>query len=696
MRRVQQAGFTLIEMLVVAPIVILAIGAFLTVIISMTGEVLSSRATNALSYDVQDALDQVERDVKLSTTFLAQTNIELDVADKQGFNYDATPFTNHAAGATGTSLILNMLATDGNPITTSANLVYLANAPNDCSSELLQDNTPMQYNVVYFVKDGSLWRRTIMPQSYADGSSYSCSSAWQQPSCNPSNMSAFCKTNDEELVKGVSAGGFFVEYFTAANNATANTTASSSTDTTARSAALSVLPTARVSISAIQTVAGRTIERSGSVRSTRLETNASTLPTVIAATIPAAPTVTSNISAPTTVDFSWPKVDGATSYDVQYRVNSGGWSSVVNQTGTSYSVSSATHQDTVYIQVAARNSAGASSNTSTSTVVPLWAKFAFQNTWNDYGPPWDSSGYTKTSAGQVVLHGLIKRVNGNSTSNEIIATLPDGYRPSTRYLYQSVANSANARIDIFPNGEIRIVGAFNDLTLEGITFQPASTTFTNLAPYLSGWTTYGDANYAIPMSYAVDGAGRTEVRGMVSSGTATDGTDIVTMSSAIAPSEYYHLPAMAGGPNSTVGIVGTNGPTPAIEAKGGSNAWYSIHALWWPASRTTGSTCTTQWCSLTLQNGWVHYGSPFATQAYTKGSDNMVHLKGLIRSGTASQGTVLATLPAGYRPKGYLLFQNQNGGGLGRVDLYPNGNLVIVLGSNGWLSLDGIKFIAEQ
>ena len=35
-----QKGFTLIEMLVVAPVVILTIGAFLTVIISMTGEVL--------------------------------------------------------------------------------------------------------------------------------------------------------------------------------------------------------------------------------------------------------------------------------------------------------------------------------------------------------------------------------------------------------------------------------------------------------------------------------------------------------------------------------------------------------------------------------------------------------------------------------------------------------------------------------
>ena len=59
-----QQGFTLIEMLVIAPIVVLAIGAFLTVIISMTGEVLASRGANTLTYNIQDALNRIDQDVK--------------------------------------------------------------------------------------------------------------------------------------------------------------------------------------------------------------------------------------------------------------------------------------------------------------------------------------------------------------------------------------------------------------------------------------------------------------------------------------------------------------------------------------------------------------------------------------------------------------------------------------------------------
>lgn len=97
-----EQGFTLIEMLVIAPIVVLAIGAFLTVIISMTGEVISSRGANALTYDVQDAISRIEQDVKLSTTFLATNNITLDPAEQQGYNNDGTNFTN-VAGTSGTS-----------------------------------------------------------------------------------------------------------------------------------------------------------------------------------------------------------------------------------------------------------------------------------------------------------------------------------------------------------------------------------------------------------------------------------------------------------------------------------------------------------------------------------------------------------------------------------------------------------------
>ena len=140
-----QEGFTLIEMLVVAPIVILTIGAFLTVIISMTGEVLASRASTNLSYNVQDALNRIEQDVKISNGYLATNNV---MGTNQGYNDDTTAFTN-IGGASGTSLILNVVGTTINPVSANSAYVYLKNKPNSCAAP--QNNIPFSYNIVYFI-----------------------------------------------------------------------------------------------------------------------------------------------------------------------------------------------------------------------------------------------------------------------------------------------------------------------------------------------------------------------------------------------------------------------------------------------------------------------------------------------------------------------------------------------------------------
>lgn len=69
LRRGSAHGFTIVELLVIAPIVILTITAFISVIVNMTGDVLASRSSNLVAYDIQDALSRIEEDVKLSSTF---------------------------------------------------------------------------------------------------------------------------------------------------------------------------------------------------------------------------------------------------------------------------------------------------------------------------------------------------------------------------------------------------------------------------------------------------------------------------------------------------------------------------------------------------------------------------------------------------------------------------------------------------
>ena len=366
-----QKGFTLIEMLVVAPVVILTIGAFLTVIISMTGEVLSSRASTALAYNIQDALNQIETDVKLSTTYLATNNIELTASEQQGYNNDGTSFSN-VGYTNGTSLILNMLVTDGNPIATTSQVVFLTNKPNGCSSNKVFTNTPMTMNVVYFIKNdsnnvSSLWRRTIMPSNYADGASVSCTAPWQRPSCAPNYTSSFCKTNDEKLVEGVSPSDFVVQYFSSAAGTTPNTIASNPASIpSVRDPVLQTLPTVNVSITAQQTVAGRVISRSASLRATRLDTNASTIAANIVTTPSAPSAVTATFTTPGEIAVAWQP--NATSYKVQYDTSSS-FSAPQEVTGTtaSQTITGLKAASLYYFRVQSTNSAGTSGWSSTAT-----------------------------------------------------------------------------------------------------------------------------------------------------------------------------------------------------------------------------------------------------------------------------------------------------------------------------------------
>ena len=99
----------------------------------------------------------------------------------------------------------------------------------------------------------------------------------------------------------------------------------------------------------------------------------------------------------------------------------------------------------------------------------------------------------------------------------------------------------------------------------------------------------------------------------------------------------------------------------------------------------------------TLLSGWVNYGDSFAAAGYYKGPDNRVHLQGLIKSGTVADGTVIFTLPQGFRPlKKEMFIVFISGGGYGRVDVYDNGSVVAKIVNATYTSLSGISFLAKN
>jgi type II secretory pathway pseudopilin PulG len=695
----QQKGFTLVEMLVVAPIVILAIGAFLTAIIAMTGEVLASRASNTLSYNVQDALNRIEQDVKLSNSFLATNNVTLDPTNNptttnhnQGYNDDATAFTS-IGGVSGTSLILNMVATTTNPISTSSSYVFLKNKPNDCSNP--QGNTPFTYNIVYYVKNSTLYRRVIMPNNYTDTTNTVCSTPWQQPSCSPTYMAAqagsvFCKTSDVTLVSGVTATNFNLQYFNGEDASSVNTPAATTTDPVARGTALQSATTVGVSIDAQQTAAGRAIERSAILRVSRLDSNASGVATITTDGVPAAPKVSSTLSEPTNVTFTWPKVTTATGYTFEYQIGAGGWNTgFTNKPTQTFTVTTATHQNVVNARVTAINSAGNSGYGTSSVTIPLWTPFSLENGWTDYSPPYAGAAYTKTSGGVIFLKGLVRSGSGT------VATLPAGYRPAMNIMFENSTNQTGGRVDIYPDGRVYMsVGSNAWFSLDGIAFMPASTSFTAVSTFANGWRNYSPVSAAgwQGAGYTYDGAGRVELTGLISSG--TDNAAMFNLPAGYRPDAYMHVLDDIGNSGAHYSIDSSgNG-----QAKGFGTSYLSLQEMFYPAGRATGASCSTQWCNLTLLNSWQFYGGLYSTPQYTKGLDNIVLLKGLINGGS-SAGAQIAILPAGYCPAETSLQAAASNGVWSRLDITRNANgtcnLIPSSGSTTWLSLDEIRFIAE-
>ena len=705
----RRRGFTLVEMLVVAPIVILAIGAFLTVIIGLTGEVLASRASNVLSYNVQDALNRIDQDVKISNSFLATNSVYLDTTPStalgtaQGYNDDKTAFAN-VGGASNNSIILNMTATTANPTTAAITAIYLKDRPNPCGST--QDiNTPFTYNVIYFTKTdastgvSSLWRRTVMATTYDNTATTVCAVPFQQPSCSPTYMQAnpgatFCKTEDIRLVDGVAAADFVIQYFNDKNSNTVNVPASNAAiPVTTRTTALQSATTVNVSINAKQMAAGRDLERTATVRVSRLNSTDSKIGETMAESAPTTPAPTMQTVAGASATVTWPAVTGANGYTLEYNINGGAWQTrFSNQNTRIATIAANANEDIINTRVTAIGSLGTSGYGTASITIPLWQNLQLQNTWATYSSEYTSAQYTKTKAGVVIVKGLVNRTGGAAIGGELIATLPSGYRPEGGPLLFGTSSTGNSgRVDVSTSGSITIVdGNATWFALDTIQFVPGGRyTRTAMSPYTNGYSNWDAPNWA-PGSYVVDSAGRVNLQGLIRIGSPnTDNVHIVDLPAALLPAQYMHIASRSEG----FGFFGIDyrAGTSGVVAKASGTNYLALNTMYYPASHTG-------WANLSMANGWQAYGNIHSTPQYTKSSvDNVVTLKGLLSKPSASvYDQAMAVLPVGSRPKQRILTASVSNGQYTRLDIMPNGEIRSMGGTNNWFSIDGISFKAEQ
>lgn len=110
---------------------------------------------------------------------------------------------------------------------------------------------------------------------------------------------------------------------------------------------------------------------------------------------------------------------------------------------------------------------------------------------------------------------------------------------------------------------------------------------------------------------------------------------------------------------------------------------------------TTWSAMTGVPVGVTLGNAWVSAGANYSTPAVSLNLDGTATLRGAIRSGVASPGTAMFTIPAGFRPLRTSRHVVPTGVGVATaiIELTPNGQGTIVGGAdNALMFLEGITY----
>lgn len=91
--------------------------------------------------------------------------------------------------------------------------------------------------------------------------------------------------------------------------------------------------------------------------------------------------------------------------------------------------------------------------------------------WTAYDGSYGTPGYYKDN-NRTFLRGLLRKT-GSYVAGEVIFTLPEGYRPSSRKLCAGGQQGKNVRIDILSNGNVQYMGGSNGsnfVSLEDISF----------------------------------------------------------------------------------------------------------------------------------------------------------------------------------------------------------------------------------
>jgi hypothetical protein len=149
-----------------------------------------------------------------------------------------------------------------------------------------------------------------------------------------------------------------------------------------------------------------------------------------------------------------------------------------------------------------------------------------------------------------------------------------------------------------------------------------------------------------------------------------------TLDLSLAAQESLNMLLGGDGPIGPPGLPGPAGPSGAM-----------------------GTIADTGWVNPILLNSWANYNAPTWEPAGYRKIGDVVYLRGMLKPGTATTGTTILTLPAGYRPGGNQHISVPTSvDPASRINLMANGDVLVNVAMPGatWCSIANISFPADN
>lgn len=250
----RQWGVTLTELVVAMTIVPIIIGSFIYAIYAGINTTQRSNLQFALDSELQIAMDVIERDIRFAKSFKKTVPARFSdqygarnqgADDEEAWSYKGVP-----ESANGRALLLEIPATTQSPLSNARQPVFQDDGDFNCSTQLTL-NPELTYIVIYFIRDGSLYRRIL-----TDTTTPTCNDVEQnqKQSCPRDAIPphASCQARDELIANNMTQFG--IAYYTAlAATPIANVYSSADPDI------LSIADDAEVTLTAGKLLAGRSI-----------------------------------------------------------------------------------------------------------------------------------------------------------------------------------------------------------------------------------------------------------------------------------------------------------------------------------------------------------------------------------------------------------------------------------------------------